>query len=418
LPRRHLRPYPATLVSLAVILALAVVGVIVLSGGGALASHVGCGDKITRDTRLDSDLVDCPNNGIVIGADGVTLNLNGHTIDGDGTPAAGCNPRRKICDVGVVTVGHDGVTVRRGSVREFNVGVFVGNARRTHLMGLSSSANRFPGVVILNSPRTLVRDGTFIGNGLHTDTAGLDLHDSPDGRFLHNAFRHNGDIGMFVEGSNRNRIEDNLFSRHPEAGILIEGSRNEMRRNRLSRNGVGIDVGGNGNVIARNRVSDSRAPRGGDGPGVGILLSGRDNVIARNRVHRAVGGIAIEVGRGNLVARNVVVGARRIGIRLGIGGPFPGGGSNLVRRNLVRGGGGDGFLVNEKEDHSLLRRNLAVGAGDDGFDVRSRTTKLTGNRAFRNADLGIEAVRGVSDGGGNVARRNGDRRQCLNVECQ
>jgi hypothetical protein len=59
-----------------------------------------------------------------------------------------------------------------------------------------------------------------------------------------------------------------------------------------------------------------------------------------------------------------------------------------------------------------------VGAGDDGFDVRSPTAKLTGNRAVRNADLGIEAVRGVTDGGGNIARGNGDPRQCVNVACR
>jgi hypothetical protein len=74
-------------------------------------------------------------------------------------------------------------------------------------------------------------------------------------------------------------------------------------------------------------------------------------------------------------------------------------------------------LVNKKDDHSLLRRNLAVGAGDDGFDVRSRTTKLTGNRALRNAGLGIEAISGVTDGGGNIARGNGDPAQCTNVAC-
>ncbi len=30
----------------------------------ALANHVQCGDVITQDTRLDSDLVDCPGDGI------------------------------------------------------------------------------------------------------------------------------------------------------------------------------------------------------------------------------------------------------------------------------------------------------------------------------------------------------------------
>ena len=54
-----------------------------LTAGQALANHVQCGDVITQDTTLDSDLR-CPNNGIVIGADDITLDLRGHTITGPG----------------------------------------------------------------------------------------------------------------------------------------------------------------------------------------------------------------------------------------------------------------------------------------------------------------------------------------------
>jgi hypothetical protein len=43
--------------------------------------------------------------------------------------------------------------------------------------------------------------------------------------------------------------------------------------------------------------------------------------------------------------------------------------------------------------------------------------KLADNLALSNADLGIEAVPGVTDGGGNVARHNGDQRQCTNIVC-
>jgi hypothetical protein len=88
---------------------------------------VSCGDTIVADTILDRDVVDCPNNGIVIGADGITLDLNGHLIDGDATPFAACR-RRQFCDTGVVNDGHDGVTVRDGSVRQFGAGVFIGRA--------------------------------------------------------------------------------------------------------------------------------------------------------------------------------------------------------------------------------------------------------------------------------------------------
>jgi len=140
-------------------------------------------------------------------------------------------------------------------------------------------------------------------------------------------------------------------------------------------------------------------------------------VIAKNRVSGGRDGIRIEKGRGNLVADNLVVGTRHAGIRLGIHHPSLGGAHNVVRRNLVRDSDVDGFVVTKKDHHSLLKRNVAKGAGDDGFDVEGRTAKLTRNRALRNHDLGIEAVRGVIDGGGNVARHNGDPRQCTNIAC-
>jgi hypothetical protein len=54
---------------------VATCGALVLLGTGpALAVHVNCGDVITTDTRLDSDL-QCPADGVVIGADDVKLDL-------------------------------------------------------------------------------------------------------------------------------------------------------------------------------------------------------------------------------------------------------------------------------------------------------------------------------------------------------
>src|ERR687898_2907411 len=144
-----LRPHaaPATFVSLAVILALAVAGLMALSGGQAAAvQQVSCGDTITADATLHHNLVNCPNNGIVIGADDVTLDLNYHRIDGDGTPAVGCDPETEFCDIGVLNDGHDDVTVVHGSVREFNVGVWGVRVRNNRLLGISSSGNECCGL--------------------------------------------------------------------------------------------------------------------------------------------------------------------------------------------------------------------------------------------------------------------------------
>jgi hypothetical protein len=50
--------------------------------------------------------------------------------------------------------------------------------------------------------------------------------------------------------------------------------------------------------------------------------------------------------------------------------------------------------------------------------VDSAATTLTRNTANRNHDLGIEAVPGVTDGGGNRARGNGNPLQCTNIDCR
>ena len=109
------RPPPKALVCKAMILALVVAGLTVLGAGQALATTCAAAIRPPPIQTLDSDLVNCPNNGIVIGADNITLDLNGHTIDGD---AAVVDPCAGFCDNGVDnTASHSGVTIQGGSIR-------------------------------------------------------------------------------------------------------------------------------------------------------------------------------------------------------------------------------------------------------------------------------------------------------------
>ena len=62
---------------------------------------------------VTNDLSDCPANGLVSGAPGITVALDGHTIDGVGLGA------------GVLNDGHHEVTVTGGMLREFDVGVLL-----------------------------------------------------------------------------------------------------------------------------------------------------------------------------------------------------------------------------------------------------------------------------------------------------
>jgi large repetitive protein len=385
---------PATLVLLAVVLAVAVVALTALSRADAAPKQLSCGTTITTDTTLDSDLVDCTHHGIVIGADDLTLDLNGHTITGDGDKTKPC-PKDEFCDSGVLNEGHDGVTVRDGAVRGFANGVAVFKARATRLLDIASTRNIFFGFFVLDSARSRVRDSSGSDN-IPPEGDGMGVFFSHGLRIVDNTFRNNHGPGIHVDGSNGNLIKGNLFS-HSGPGVLIggdrgsdRGDRNEVRGNRFVRNGEGIVVG-----------------------------PGSRNVLTRNHFSRDGSGIQIGKGRHNLVARNVVADPRSRGISIGL--DFADGTSiravdNIIRRNVVKGSAGDGFLVNAG-GNNLLRRNVASEAQEDGFDVEVRSTKLTKNRARHNADLGIDAVKGVIDGGGNVARHNGDRRQCRHIAC-
>jgi parallel beta-helix repeat protein len=321
--------------------AAALAVVLVVPGGEAATSQVSCGDTITTDTTLDADLIDCPNNGIVIGADDITLDLNGHTIDGDNALVDPC-PEDQFCDFGVVNDGHNGVRIKDGTVTEFGTGVGLLRARKNGLSDLSTFENIFNGILLVRSSRSRVTGSSASRNGLTTDFPGMAMIESHNNRITHNAMFRNADLGLFVAGSDHNHIGHNRMRGHREGGILLEGDGNEIVRNRLVRDGILITL--------------------------------------VTRQGRAVG---------NVVGRNHVRGAPKIGIAV----------DSVPRGTVIRG-------------------NQVFGVGDDGFGVESSRTTLTRNVARNNHHLGINAVEGVIDGGGNRASGNGDARQCLNVACQ
>ncbi|MET7422478.1 hypothetical protein [Dactylosporangium sp. NPDC005555] len=74
---------------------------------------------LTVDTRLRNDLT-CTGDGLIIGADGITVDLSGHTLRGSGTGA------------GITMAGRRAVKVSNRSIGNLFVGNRVGRwSRRT-----------------------------------------------------------------------------------------------------------------------------------------------------------------------------------------------------------------------------------------------------------------------------------------------
>jgi len=88
--------------------------------------------------------------------------------------------------------------------------------------------------------------------------------------------------------------------------------------------------------------------------------------------------------------------------------------------NTARAHPGDGPTLRPRERvkrSPRLRGNVAGRHHDDGIDAASPTTTLLRNVATGNGDLGIVAVPGVTDAGGNRAAGNGNPAQRSGVAC-
>jgi parallel beta-helix repeat protein len=349
----------------------------------------------------------------VIGADNITLALNGHTVGGDGVPAGSCF-EEGICDLGISNgAGHAGVTIKGGAVSGFDVGISVGGSGN-RIQGVASANNSTFGVIVGDSTGSRIDHNSSTDNGV----SGILMFDSSDSRIDHNSVAGTTGYAMPVFGSSHNRFEQNVLT-DDQHGILLGEScdDNEIRGNRISRGGsIEVDQSSDNRVeenvlnhpsdgiilgeAQRTRVSDNSVTDAGVGfpetGGFGILLDGADD---------------------NLLLRNSVTGGNGPAIFVTSLESQGTSDRNVISQNVANSRFSDGILVNGDATSTLLERNTANGNGHDGIEVSAAETTLTSNTANFNHELGIEAVPGVIDGGGNRASGNGNPLQCTNVTC-
>jgi parallel beta-helix repeat protein len=224
-----------------------------------------------------------------------------------------------------------------------------------------------------------------------------------------NEISGNGVSGGFgvTMSSDGNRIVRNAVIDINGYGIAFgSGRHNLIGQNRIARVGTGISMGSEAHF---NRVEGNSVTRSGTGM---YVTSSDDNEIVANSFTRGLFGLSVNFSDRNLFDGNRIARNAHEGISL-----LEGNGEDRLLRNRVTNNGGDGILV-EGTLGSVLDGNVTRRNADDGIDVEERSTTLARNRAVANGDLGIEAVAGVGDGGGNRASGNGNRLQCLNIACR
>ena len=267
------------------------------SSASAAAAQPTCGSVITTSITLTRDLSGCTANGLVVGADGITIDLGGHRVSGTGAFTS---------LAGVYNDGYDDVVVRNGQVTDFSQGVqaYASDRNRyeslsvrrtligidvTESAGVLIKANRLvgnrEGLALLRSHGTEVVGNTIDGN----TTQGATDRDSIGSTYRSNSLRHNGFSGLSLSAAHGATVADNLAARNGLDGVeAYGGTAVTYLRNTLTGNDDnGLLDSGDGSTFGGNRAYDNGAVGLlADGPGV-IDLGG--NRAARNGEANCIG---------------------------------------------------------------------------------------------------------------------------------
>ncbi len=312
------------------------------------AGRISCGQVITRSTTLTADVGPCPANGIIIGADNIMLNLNGHTISGtpgsgDGNAAGVRLPNRS----GATVTGLPGRSGKKGTVTGFDAGVFINRGSGNTIENLTIRDNISPG-----------------GDALLGD--GIVLFHSANNRLINNLVAHNGPfdgIGVLGLDSNDNLIQSNTVEDTPatetEFDFVADGS------------GVGI--------LMNNFLDELGSPRRGE--------SIRNNDVIDNMVRRNDNsGISNITNVGARIVGNTVQDNGRAGERC-----FEGRGGERTCTPVADPSNGIGFTAGElasRVTSALIQGNTVTGNTGNGIYIQTEENRIVGNTAVNNGGSG------------------------------
>jgi nitrous oxidase accessory protein NosD len=253
----------------AVALAPLVAGAIAASAWAALptsawaaSDELTCGTVVTTDVRLRADLVACPGPGLVVGAPDITIDLGGHTLGGSGAGVGIENPGE-----------HDGITIRRGTVRDFtigidllatdggrvdrvtitdnSVGIVVQRSAGVELDRITATDNSFSGIEVNFSEDTTVRRSTVSGSG----HGGIIDRASFASHYERNDVTGNGFFGMEITQTECAHLARNDVSGNAGDGIRLGfwATGVTLERNATNDNGgAGLVIEEAGNAVRRH----------------------------------------------------------------------------------------------------------------------------------------------------------------------
>jgi len=227
------------------LLVIVACGCLWLLPGQAAAAHVNCGETLTAETVLDSDVVcsETDTAGLIIGGDDFTLWLGHHQIVGPGVTVAGSDGVR---DDGTA---HSGVTIRGGTITGFEEGVDL-DADDSAVKGLQIQAGS-TGIAIRGARNYVYRNTTDFAGFTGIEAIGDDTE------LWGNKVLGTTDDGIVVDGDNPrvlvNSVQGCLFD-----GVIVTGySAGLVALNTVTGCDIGFSPSGRGLKLQSNQANNN-----------------------------------------------------------------------------------------------------------------------------------------------------------------
>ena len=189
-----------------------------------LAISPSCGQVITENVVLTSNLNCAETDGLIVNAGDIVIDLNGHTISGPDIDS----DTQTSSKVGIMIPNVNNVVVQDGTIEGFQAGILMTGSQNVEVKGM----------VVKNNQIGLFSTGSSIVNA-------------------HLSIIMNNQIGIAAHSTQQSSIEDNILFQNILAGVTLVNSDNSViTLNSIteSGNGLYIDNQSNQNNVNFNNV--------------------------------------------------------------------------------------------------------------------------------------------------------------------
>lgn len=263
-----------------------------------------CGDTVTESCTFNCDLACANGDGLIPGIDNITIDGNGYTLDGIAAGACEWEPERS----GIYNPGYDNIVVENLEITNFCNGIYLeGDLRDNigqntiencdiHHNGNNVKNTRTHGIKMRYVYNSTIRDNQVhenIGRGDSCENGGngIFLYAGDYNLITNNTVYGNAKAGIFTKMKPKyNNISFNTLTENGQGGIVLRCKLSSLfviENNIASDNkGVGIYVGGEGNTLKDNTVTDNKngSIYGWDGTGIWIDREAYNTTLIGNNV--------------------------------------------------------------------------------------------------------------------------------------